>query len=364
MAILVGEQNTVYSSHNQRYYRPELDVLRFGAFFMVLMHHTISDLGHGRAVMAIRSAGSYGVSVFFLLSAYLITELLLREKEAKGTVSLQRFYIRRILRIWPLYFGFLALAFLLGHLIHRPETYFSTMGLAGALLLIGNLAAAHGYSLGIAGALWSISVEEQFYLIWPFLVRIITRRRVIAVGFGLWTGSQIITAILIWDGFPYYPNLWLSSIAQFQFFALGIVLSGVRLRGRIGPTFRVALAAAGLLSFFIAAYLDQPFLIFPIAGLGATLLFFSFLDARLPSTGPLQYLGKISYGLYVFHGSCLLLAHVAAHRIPFIRLHEWLLVYTIPLPMTIAIASLSYRYFETPFLRIKERFEIVRSRRT
>ena len=174
---------------------------------MVLLHHTISDHGHGRVVLAIRGAGSYGVSVFFLLSAYLITELLLREKDVKGTVSLQRFYLRRILRIWPLYFGFLALSVWVGHLVHRPETYVSIIGLAGALFLVGNLAIAHGFSLGIAGVLWSISVEEQFYLIWPFLVRIITRQRVIAVGLGLWAASQIWTTISIRDGMPYYPNL-------------------------------------------------------------------------------------------------------------------------------------------------------------
>ena len=136
----------------------------------------------------------------------------------------------------------------------------------------------------------------------------------------------------------------------------------MRIKGQVGPAVRVALAAAGLLTCFLAAYINQPYLVFPTAGLGAALLFFSLLGASLSPTGVLQYLGKISYGLYVFHGVCLLIAHIAARRIPFIQRHQWLLLYTIPLPMTIAVASLSYRYFESPFLRLKERFELVRSR--
>lgn len=82
----------------------------------------------------------------------------------------------------------------------------------------------------------------------------------------------------------------------------------------------------------------------------------------MEAEGRLQHLGRISYGLYVFHGACLLVVAVASHRIPFIRFHTWMLRYTIPLPLTICIAALSYRYFETPFLRLKERFEIVKSR--
>jgi len=361
MATLTLEQTSLDTTGKQRFYRPELDVLRFGAFLLVLMHHTISNQGHGRVVLAIREAGSYGVSVFFLLSAYLITELLLREKEATGTVSLRRFYIRRILRIWPLYFGFLAIAFVTGHLVHRPETYFSALALAGALLLVGNFCAAHGLALGIAGALWSISVEEQFYLLWPFLARVLTRQRVVVAGLGLWAASQIVTTILIRKGVPYYPNLWLSSIPQVQYFALGMMLIGLR-PVQIGPAFRTALAGAGLLTLFLAVDMAGPYLVFPVAGIGAALIFSAFLGASLPAIGPLQYLGKISYGLYVFHESCLLLTHIASHRIPFVRLHPWLLVYTVPLPLTIAIASLSYRYFETPFLRLKERFETVHSR--
>jgi peptidoglycan/LPS O-acetylase OafA/YrhL len=108
---------SVRPSVKPSFYRPELDVLRFFAFLSVFVYHTLYvPLDHlvGRGVpmwfaqlqVGISRAGAYGVDLFFALSAYLITELLLREKEYRGTLDVKSFYIRRILRIWPLYYVF------------------------------------------------------------------------------------------------------------------------------------------------------------------------------------------------------------------------------------------------------------------
>ena len=104
-----------------RFYHPELDQLRFFAFLMVFLHHAFphqpefwTKLGVpgpiAQVLSGIGATGAFGVSLFFVLSSYLITELLLREKELIGTLDVKSFYVRRILRIWPLYFFFLALA--------------------------------------------------------------------------------------------------------------------------------------------------------------------------------------------------------------------------------------------------------------
>jgi hypothetical protein len=103
----------------RRFYRPELDVVRFIAFFLVFRHHSLpigldsrtAALPHGLAqgVITVGLSSSFGLSLFFTLSAYLICELLLREREATGVVQAKQFYIRRILRIWPLYFAGLAI---------------------------------------------------------------------------------------------------------------------------------------------------------------------------------------------------------------------------------------------------------------
>src|SRR4051812_24548209 len=88
------------------WYHPELDILRFGAFFLVFVFHAV-----GRGSWSGFRTGGYGVDLFFVLSSYLITEILLREQRTLGKFDIRAFYARRILRIWPLYFVFLALTF-------------------------------------------------------------------------------------------------------------------------------------------------------------------------------------------------------------------------------------------------------------
>lgn len=362
MTGAVLEHSRMRTESSQRFYRPELDVLRFFAFLLVFMYHAISPTAHLPFLLGLlKDAGSFGVPIFFLLSAYLITELLLREKAKSGTISLRRFYVRRILRIWPLYFGFLFSAFALGQLIHRPELHFAPITLLGAILMAGNFMQAAGYNMGLASMLWSISVEEQFYLLWPFLARILTRERVVLAGATIWVISQIITAAMIHHHVPYYNAQWYSSFPHFQYFGLGIMMSAYRPRA-LPIVARILMGIAGFFVLVAAGSIAGPYFVFPTAGIGALLIFLAFLGFPMAAEGPLQSLGKISYGLYVFHGSALLITHVLSHRLPYFREHPAWLVYTLSLPLTILFASLSYRYWELPFLRLKERFEVVKSR--
>ncbi len=161
----------------QGFYHPELDSLRFFAFFAVFLLHAFYQPVTGTAVYhlsvwdfvrhSVVGSGAFGVDLFFVLSAYLITELLLREKGERGVVSVPAFCARRVLRIWPLYFFFLALAYFVpilnpGHLLFRWK------GPAWFSLLGGNWSVvAYGWPDSIiVTPLWSVSVEEQFYLLW------------------------------------------------------------------------------------------------------------------------------------------------------------------------------------------------------
>ena len=163
---------------HSRFYRPELDGLRFFAFLAVFVcHSTPSDPSYYLArhipgaylVAAASRAGGFGVDLFFVLSAYLITELLLREKDEFGQVHLRSFYVRRILRIWPLYFLGILIAALLSLL--DPQEPFPLPVVLAFLLLAGNLVSSFvGLSSTVAGPMWSISLEEQFYLFWPVLI--------------------------------------------------------------------------------------------------------------------------------------------------------------------------------------------------
>jgi peptidoglycan/LPS O-acetylase OafA/YrhL len=155
------------------------------AFFAVFLTHTlphdaafyashhISQLAAG-LLIAVANAGAFGVSLFFMLSAYLITSLLLQEMQKTGTIALGSFYLRRILRIWPLYFFALALAALWPDPAWRmPGNY-----VLAYLLLAGNwMTVLIGPPHTFASILWSVSIEEQFYLSWPLLAKWLRRDR-------------------------------------------------------------------------------------------------------------------------------------------------------------------------------------------
>lgn len=103
------------TAHEPRFYRPELDAVRFFAFFSVFLFHASNFATRfTTAQEALGYSGKFGVCLFFVLSSYLIAELLIRERDQTGTVHIGSFYMRRILRIWPLYFGFIALCIVIG----------------------------------------------------------------------------------------------------------------------------------------------------------------------------------------------------------------------------------------------------------
>lgn len=359
-------QEVPSAKSTERFYRPELDILRFVAFGMVFVAHT----GWAHALLRV---GILGVPVFFFLSAFLITDLLLREQKRIGRVSVRRFYIRRILRIWPLYFAVLLVGFVVVNgIVHHSGM--SGRDLAWYLLLVGNWrAATHGYlPLGL-GLLWSIGVEEQFYLAWPMLLRWLNRRGVLYAAIAMWFGSQLAVAILCLKSVPFQPGIWCNTFAQLQYFALGAATS-VLLNGRLPNLpglIRIEMAVACLFLFLTSLHLllvDRPphiRFVLPsllLAGVGTELLFFSLFGLKPRRIArPTVYLGKISYGLYVFH-LCVwtaaegLVAYLApAHGGTFVQ-------YLLAIPITAGLAMFSYHFFEMPFLRLKSRFEIIRSR--
>jgi peptidoglycan/LPS O-acetylase OafA/YrhL len=168
-------------ARTERFYRPELDALRFFAFLGVFVFHAAprtmdfyNAAGYphwlSNVLIPAFGAGAYGVDLFFALSAYLITSLLLRERAATGAVDLRGFYLRRILRIWPLYLCFVAFAAVAAKVLpwqNLPMRY-----VVGYSLLAGNwVYAFYGLPASFATPLWTVSIEEQFYLAWPLALR-------------------------------------------------------------------------------------------------------------------------------------------------------------------------------------------------
>jgi peptidoglycan/LPS O-acetylase OafA/YrhL len=375
---VAAEKTTARSG---RYYRPELDVLRCLAFFMVFSSHVLpfphADVGFSW-LYAIQEGVSGGVPLFFILTSFLITELLLREQEATGKVHIGSFYMRRILRIWPLYFLALLLAILLPHAVHD----FDDVGryIAPFLLLTGNwVIVVHGWFHNpMLTPLWSTPVQEQFYLLWPLVVGRWGRRGLIwSIAFVLplaWGLDYLIPAM---HG-TRSPDLWCNSFNQFQFFALG---SGLALLMHHRP-FKIAgwtrallFAAAGI-AFFIAGtpcHFINDFIpstpLLTLAGyvaldLGCVCVCLAFMGANMPGwTRPFIYLGKISLGLYIFHYTILaIVGAVVKHKLHVGPYTQLAVIYLLTWLLSVAVATVSYRYYEMPFLKLKSRFTFIRSR--
>ncbi len=368
----------------KRFYRPELDVLRFFAFFSVFIAHlqrapADASISAGKIRLIhfytlVVASGAFGMCIFFLLSAYLITELLIRERISTGSIHLKAFYTRRILRIWPLYFGVVFASYFIGLLL--PQYRLSGAWVLAFVFLAGNWYTGRvDYAPSTVGALWSISLEEQFYLLWPSIAKFGGTRALAAVaGLTIPVGYGVLF-YLCGKGVPMQPSLWTNSFVQFSLFGIGALIA-LALHGRslsIPTLLRPLLFGGGVLLWLVANhkfhvngtfYEARPWLVccgFALVAVGCASIFFSLFGiSRGLLPPPLIYLGKISYGLYVFHVPC---REVARWLVGGIR-HEMVFQPLLQMALTILVASLSYKYFEKPFLRLKERFEFVPSRTT
>lgn len=362
------------------FYRPELDVLRFFAFFAVFQFHLSGGIQHyvqngGYRWIGfannVAQGGVFGVDLFFALSAYLITELLLREKRQFGSLDVRAFYWRRILRIWPLYFFMIGLA-LLPPLNRQHQ--FAWRYVAAFLLLSGNWSTvAWGWTASsIVRPLWTVSIEEQFYLLWPPIVRRLSRDRMwIAVTTMFVMASAMRIVMVATHGGPHSVSC--NTLSRSDAIAAGILLATI-LNGRI-PNFKLSIRLAMLFSGAVSLVLVAnywkinsppalkwlPTLVgFPVVAVGSTLILLAALGVSVRMPTALVYLGKISYGLYVFHALGALLSERLIGNLYDLR--HVLEREVLSLGITILFASASYNFLETPFLRMKKHFELVRSR--
>jgi peptidoglycan/LPS O-acetylase OafA/YrhL len=377
-----------------RYYRPELDVVRFLAFLLVFLHHSLPQGDDARVLRLLGGSAQIfydiveacrpGLSLFFALSAFLIFELLFRERQATGTLSVKQFYVRRILRIWPLYYFALALGTVLLFLPGGEPTELAKMGWF-AWFAAAWYISLHTQIHSPVNPLWSISVEEQFYLIAPWVIKYFRPRMI--YGF-------CIILILASNSWLFHLSsltthkhlLWYDTFVQFQCFGAGILLALV-LRGRLPKIplwLRLLLLMGAFAVWFFAVYplhsrydgnLDPtPWLLIScyfLASLGSIMVLVAFLgiDPKFLPRWAI-YLGRISYGLYVFHGFALYFTHVLPigplllKTIPNFHVRAFVnatLTLGLPLALTFVMAVLSYRYLETPFLKMKKRHAAIES---
>jgi peptidoglycan/LPS O-acetylase OafA/YrhL len=335
-----------------------LDGLRALAVIAVIWHHTV---GHVASFPMLLGRGAHGVTLFFAISGFLIVTLLLREWDRTGRIDLRAFYLRRTLRIFPLYFAVLGLYIVLVVLLERHST-------AGRDFL-HNLPAFITYTSNWFVALdgrvifyfaWSLAAEEQFYLVWPTLQKWLKPARSLAV-------MALIIAVVAWmqsamaPADPASSPLWFRMLASIQLaICFGVVLAHLlhhpRSHAWLGWLFgwRISSMVFLMLALTVLAAPSPAWAIHLSLALlvGACVYREDHVLAPLLQWRVLAHVGSVSYGMYLMH----MLVKNAVGRMlsPLGLANAHYLVFALTVLGVVVVASLSYRYFESYFLRYKE----------
>lgn len=332
-------------------HRPQLDGVRAMAVLLVLVAHTdiYAPLGKG---------GTVGVSVFFTLSGFLITTLLLEERQIFSRLDVPGFYRRRFLRLVPamIVCVILACLVLLAHGYVFPDLKL----VVGTLTYTSNWLMMSGVPRPTAlGHTWSLAVEEQFYLIWPLVIILtarVSKRRMI-------TSLSIVCAVVLaWRLFLYisgagYLRIYFGLDTRADSLMYGAVVAFVLNRSRIRPGtspwlvwIGLALTGIGCLLSAREPYNMQLVAMPSVVGIGVAVMIYGICQNR--GFAPfewrwVQWIGKRSYGIYLYQ------APVNVFLLLTVTRAKWIQIFVVA--GTFAIAALSYRYIEKPFLRIKNR---------
>jgi peptidoglycan/LPS O-acetylase OafA/YrhL len=398
----------------ERVYFPELDGMRFIAFLLVYLFHggvpwlllsnSVQALADTVNVCLFRAGvtwhllsnrvgvtvtrrlqenGGYGVQLFFILSGYLITTLLLREEARYGRIALRAFWIRRILRIWPLYY----LIVLIGFFLLLPlepqftaQSYLSILKthLLAFLLFLGNwsMVLVNPIPSDSLSVLWSVCVEEQFYLVVPLLIALVLPRfRRILVGLLLLGSIAVRWVVASRSGSPVL--IVYNTFAQFDTLCSGVLLALVMgwdrdrpmlarwLRWMQWPIFGAIAWVFSQKSLGQGDVWHRTWDYVWVWMCGVSLVVVAiwgngWLRAVL-SYSRIVWLGKISYGLYMYHEIALWLRKRIMYKSPWFANKEEL--FTIgTFALVIAMAAVSYYAYERRFLVWKRAWTRVPSR--
>ncbi|MEO5892440.1 MAG: acyltransferase [Ferruginibacter sp.] len=360
-------------------YLPGLNSLRFfAAFFVVISHGNISldKLGiHPASNLALLNRGGDAVDFFFTLSGFLITYLLINEIDKTSTVSIRQFYLRRVYRIWPLYFlivaiGFFLLGYVYPKIYHHAFFNFSIPeGLLMFIFFVPNYAAKN-YFTGLLNPLWSIGVEEQFYLFWAPLVKYCRGYLQLMIGI------FVIISLLFYTAVYYHlfniPANWEMFLLTQKFYAMAIGSAFGYLLFYKYDWFNKSIFASRQMQLLVLLVISWHYL---VGSFISDLLIFKILLAFLYGLLMinisaaskkliklempfLSYLGVISFGIYMYHMPVDYLLRTLVPRLHNIQLPvsvTMVMYYVLLLSGTIIVAAFSHRYFESYFLKLKDR---------
>ncbi len=364
---------------------PNLNGLRFIAALVVLISHvelikSAMGLNNKYKLMEHLNLGGFGVYFFFVLSGFLITYLLLKEKQENNTISIKDFYVRRILRIWPLYYIIVILGFFI-----LPQIYFIKLNfysdhflklfnenLILYLLILPNLAFSIFSAVPHIGQSWSIGVEEQFYLFWPLIIKKVkpTVKFILNVLF-----SIVLLKLLFFIIVSNYSNynfflilkkfIAMSKFESMIIGAFGAIVLFEKKEKLLSIFLNKKLFYFSVLFFIPLNY----FLFYNVLQNGIhVIISFMFLVIilnlvynpkykTLLENKILNYLGSISYGIYMYHLMVIPFVIAVFKSLNNNSILFNFLVYIFSIIISILISGLSYKYYESYFLRIKKKYE-------
>ncbi len=371
----------------QKIYFRNLDSIRFfAAMMVVLQHDKFMHLDIQNAILRrflfTMSDGETGVSIFFVLSGFLITYLILSEIDLRGRFSLGKFYIRRILRIWPLYFAVVFIAFFifpaLSSLLKSPINQGGNLWYQFCFLSNFDVINIEKYRIGteilMQNITWSVAIEEQFYAFWPLIFVFLPRKAILpAICFIL------ISSLLF--RFYYFDDLTLLYFHTFSamlYLGTGALTAYLIITRQKVRTFFERMGTGAILILFILLFLSvmckgiifpskitlfisQPFFAILFAFIIASQSMIKKPSAlELGNIGFANKLGKYTYGIYLLHPIALEITHIIGKQLhvpdtllPFLCLNVFGLI------LTFVISWLSYTYFESKFLNLKKRFAFI-----
>jgi len=338
--------------------------------------------------MAVYESGRLGVTLFFVLSGFLISYLLLKEKEVTGSIAVRKFYGRRILRIWPLYYLLVFLSFIviprLGffaipqYTAAVPGNFRYTFPLY--VLLLPQLALSIFPPVPFAEPLWSIGVEEQFYLVWPVVTKYVRKFLRVAIiivivavalkqlTFYLAEANRASTSLKYWNYVLNY--LYFTRIECMAVGGVGawLVFANQRriLKFIFHPVFQLVLYAVTI--YLIVTERKKPAYNYLVYAICFCMIIINLANNRkslVRIENPVFiFLGNISFSVYMFHEIVLktVMEILVRTRGPgFNDVFSNALLYAASIVLTLGLASLAYYFFEKPFLRLKSSFALIES---
>lgn len=372
----------------KKIYFENLDGLRFLCFLSIFFFHSFQT-----DYIPIKSTGIYqlvkrdlfgngflGVNFFFVLSGFLITYLLIEEKKLNGQIDILNFWIRRILRIWPLFylcvfFGFVIFPALKTAFGEQPNET-ATIGYY--------LTFTNNFELDIKGApdasilavLWSIAVEEQFYLVWPILLYFSPIKNYHLIFIIIIVVSSIFRTLNL--NYNHYDHHTLSNIGDMAVGALGawLILTKEKFKEKIMNLHSVFILSFYVSFLFIFIFRDEllsskNFVIEVVERpITALIILFIILEQcfskkslfKMSDFKLISNLGKISYGLYCLHFIAILIVTTLTKKL-LINTETWQVLVFEPsfaLILAVIISLISYHFYEKPFLKLKDRFAYIK----